>query len=116
MPDTPMAANTREERFFAEVGRSATIWVLQNGDGWLNWSEEGVLCIPLWSQSDDAKGCAAAPADYQPAGVGVADFVQHYLPQLASRGAWFAINPTPDLAGNQLPADRLAAALRDAGA
>jgi len=35
MPDTPMAANRREEEFYAEVRRSGVVWALSLGDGWL---------------------------------------------------------------------------------
>src|SRR3990172_4406568 len=118
MPITPEEANQREHEFLATVRGSAILWLLVADGGLANWSEEETLVVPVWSDEREARSCAVAGfAGYEPQRVELCAFLRDYLPRLEERQAWVAIRPTAgELAGSQIPAERLRSVLGDGGA
>ena len=113
---SPTEANERESRFFVEVLRCERVWLLQQAGGLANFTDDGDLIIPVWSCESASRECASESfADYEPVASPLPEFLASWLPALVERVAWVAVDPTADLAGNQLPADLVLARLRGSG-
>ena len=116
MPLTPDEGNKREQLFLSEVRRQKQVWVLQRDGGFANWTEDDSTVVPVWAQESEAQRCAARSfPTYHVHAIALKEFMEDLLPRFAERQIWLAVNPTANLAGNQLPADRLAAALGQNG-
>jgi hypothetical protein len=113
---TPQEANEREEFFVAESRRRSQVWVLRLDGGFANWREDGSTTVPVWACRTKAGVCATGDFQaYEPEALSLTEF-EDVLRLLADRDIWVAVHPDGDLAGNRLPASRLAAILCDDGA
>lgn len=111
---TPQSGHEREEYFLAESRRCLQVWVLRLGGGLANWTEDGSTVVPVWASHAEAAACAVGPLrGYEPEAWSLHRFREQVLRMLAEREVWVAVHPDPTLAGNRMPASRLAMALRE---
>lgn len=106
--DTPEKAEARYAEFILAVVSNRNFWVLRNDQGFAVYRDDDYQVMPLWSNPVDAQQSAERNFEgYLPEKFEVANFTETVLPTLVERGIWLAPNPTQDLAGISLPAERL---------
>ncbi len=109
---TPTQANDLEEAFISSVRSNELIWLLMLEGGFANWREEDDVIVPLWHSEAEASACAINNfPGYEPVSFTLAEFLQELAPQLSEQSIWVAVQPTENLAGNQMPVELLAGRL-----
>ncbi len=84
--DTPSEANARFTAFVSEVRGSNHLWALRNDSGYAQWSNEGEVCFPVWSQRHMAEQAAARSLPgYRAEELGIHFFRDSILPALRDR-------------------------------
>lgn len=115
MSISPQDAERRRERFVAHVRAAQSVWVLMLDGGIANFDDEGVVVVPVWSTGEEARaGAAARFPRYLARELSAVAFLD-LLESLSARGAWVAVEPTADLAGESFPAGRFSELVRGDG-
>lgn len=92
------------ERYKHFVGRVADlgfVWGLRSESGWVAVGDgEGNEGIPFWPRPEYAQACAAAEWEgNEPSPIEIHEFVEAWLPDMASRSVMVSVFPTPKLRG-----------------
>jgi hypothetical protein len=108
--DSPAQAQERHERFIRSTVSQRAAWALKNDVGLATWSddeaESGI--VPLWSDRESAVVCAAASFQgYSPESFDLEFLMVTLLPELEKNGLWVSTNPTAQMTGVDVPAERL---------
>jgi len=100
--DSPIEAEGRHQEFLRSAISNRTMWALQNGRGWAQWSDENAEepILPLWSEREPAAKCAEECfPEFHPVRVGLEILPPEYLPDLQKRGVWVGTNLTSEMTG-----------------
>lgn len=111
-----LGADERFAHFLKRVADWETVWGLRDEAGWVAAADsEGHSSFPVWPHPRYAAACAGEEwTGNAPAAVDVHEFVEEWLPAMASDYVSLAVFPTPCLRGVVVSAAELAAALRQA--
>jgi len=111
-----LGADERFAQFLNRVADRETAWGLRDEAGWVAATDsEGHSSFPLWPHPRFAAACANDEwAGNVPASIDVHEFVEEWLPAMASDHVLLAVFPIPGLRGVIVPATELAAVLRQA--
>jgi len=76
-------------------------WGLQNESGWVvGGDDKNNKLFPIWPHPDYAVACATGPwSGNTPTSIGLQQFLDHWLPGMASDGILVAVFPTPTMQG-----------------
>jgi hypothetical protein len=111
-----LGADERFAHFLKRVADWETVWGLRDDAGWVAAADShGNSSFPVWPHPRYALACADNEwAGNAPAAIDVHEFVEEWLPAMASDAVSLAVFPTPGLRGVIVSAGELAAALRQA--
>ncbi|HET7460775.1 MAG TPA: DUF2750 domain-containing protein [Longimicrobium sp.] len=121
-------ARAAYERFIRRVVESRQVWGLKGEEGWCvapsttpadDDPDAGgeVDVLPFWSDRACAGECAREEwAEYEPAAIGLAEFMEAWLPGMAEAGERVGTNWNADLVGREVDPMELLGALKAAGA
>ena len=92
---------TRYAHFVKAVADAEQVWGLREPDGWVAMSDEsGGSMFPVWPHAEYAQLLATESwANAQPAAIGIDDWLDEWLPNLADEGDKVAVFPTPHMKG-----------------
>jgi hypothetical protein len=109
-------AEERFEHFLKRVADWEAVWGLRDAKGWVAATDgEGHSSFPLWPHPRYAVACADHEwAGNAPVAIDVHEFVEEWLPAMASDNVLLAVFPTPGLSGVIVSAAEMADALRQA--
>ena len=101
-----LAAPVRYKHFVARVADWESVWGLRNESGWVaSGDEKGNSGFPVWPHPDYAQACAAGEwAGNSPSPIEVHDFIENWLPNMATDSVFVAVFPTPAMRGIPVPA------------
>jgi hypothetical protein len=111
-----LGAKERFAHFLKRVADWEAVWGLRDEAGWVAATDsDDHSSFPLWPHPRYAAACANHEwAGNAPASIDVHEFVEEWLPAMASDNVFLAVFPTPALRGILVSAMELAAALRQA--
>jgi hypothetical protein len=93
-----MTSNTHVSEFIQQITPTQTLWALQdkNSEGWVvldSINFENAEVMPLWSTSELATmHCIDEWADYIPAAISVADWLEFWVEDLAEDNIMIGVN------------------------
>ncbi|NHQ89875.1 DUF2750 domain-containing protein [Janthinobacterium lividum] len=95
--------------FVRKVVDTQQVWGLHH-NGWATAQAHGHVAIPFWPETAFAQACASGDwADFQPRAIALEDFLNKWLPGMASNGQLAFVFPVPQgSASIAAPADLLA--------
>ena len=110
-----LAPQRRFEHFVKRVADWEEVWGLKNGKGWvLLATPDGEEVAPFWPHPDYAQACAVDEwEDCAPALIGLAAFLERWVPGLARDGRFVSVFATPGSPGILAAADVLKKALEE---
>ena len=90
--------STRYAHFIAQVADWELVWGLRTADGWVSMSDAGELpMFPVWPHEPYARLLATDSwSNAVPTPIGVHEWVETWLPGLATDGSKVAVFPTPE--------------------
>lgn len=105
----------RHAYFVCKVADTQEVWGLHR-DGWATAQVDGKVAIPFWPEAAFAQACASGDwADFQPHAIALGDFLNKWLPGMASNGQPASVFPVPQgSASIAAPVDLLADLREDA--
>jgi len=110
-----LAGPERYRHFVSRVADWQTVWGLRNEGGWVTVGDDcGNSALPFWPHPEYAAACVTGEwADNAPTAVDIHEFVDQWLPNLATDGVIVAVFPTPALRGVIVPAQQLETHIRE---
>lgn len=88
-----LPAQQRYGYFVRKVADTQAVWGLHDG-GWATAQAGGTVAIPFWPEADFAQACASGDwAGYQPRAIALGDFLNKWLPGMASNGQLASVFP-----------------------
>ena len=86
----------RYQHCIARIADTQVVYCLRTEEGWVSACDEaGAECMPLWPHPAYALACATGEwAGATPAEIDVYDFVDDWLPAMASQGIKVIVFPT----------------------
>jgi hypothetical protein len=99
----------RHAYFVRKVADTQEVWGLHH-DGWATAQVDGKVAIPFWPEAAFAQACASGDREhFQPRAIALDDFLNKWLPGMASNGQLASVFPVPQgSASIAAPADLLA--------
>ncbi|TSD72845.1 DUF2750 domain-containing protein [Janthinobacterium sp. KBS0711] len=104
-----LPAQQRYDYCVRKVTDTQEVWGLYHA-GWATAQAHGHVAIPFWPEAAYAQACASGDwADFQPCAIALGDFLNKWLPGMASNGQLASVFPVPQgSASIAAPADLLA--------
>ena len=105
----------RYRHFLCQAADTAKVWGLLDPSGWVTWTDpQGHAGLPVWPHPVYASACATGDwAGCLPAGIEVADFLEHWLPDMAELDMQVNVFPATGRRGLMVPALQLELQLRE---
>lgn len=102
---TALDGRQRYQHFIARIADTQVVYGLRTEEGWVSaCGDDGVEGMPVWPHPAYALECATGEwAGATPAEIDVYDFVDDWLPAMASQGIKVIVFPTAAISG--LPVD-----------
>jgi len=105
-----LPAQQRYDYCVRKVADTQEVWGLYH-DGWATAQVGGKVAIPFWPEAAFAQACASGDwADFQPRAITFDDFLNQWLPGMASNGQLASVFPVPQGSASIVAPDDL---LRD---
>ena len=105
----------RYQHFVARVADWQLVWSLKDQDGWASAADDsGDHAFPVWPHPDYAMACATGSwSGNSPAPIDTREFLERWLPGMATDGVAAAVFPTTTMRGVVVPALKLQQAILD---
>ena len=112
---TQLDGPARFKHFVSRVADWEKVWGLRSDSGWASvGDDDGNSGFPVWPHPQYAAACATGEwAENQPALIGVHEFVESWLRNMANDRVKVAVFPTPKMKGVVVEAGDLRQILQD---
>ena len=108
-----LPAQQRYGYFVRKVADTQAVWGLCQA-GWATAQAGGTVAIPFWPEADFAQACASGDwAGYQPRAIALGDFLNKWLPGMASNGQLASVFPVSQGSASIVAPADLLSDLRD---